>query len=261
MKGSTRARAILAASAVAVIAAAGCQPPTAWVPELLDLGTPPGSMSTASQITFSANGTRMLFVAFDGDFGPTDTNGAFDVYVRDLITGTNELVSVNADGTNSGQGPGLDPYSIQTQLSADGTKVVFVSEASDLVPSGTSGRHIDVRDLVAGTTHLVTADAAGTGVADGLSDAPAFSPDGTKVAFLSDAGDLTPEPVSSPIRAGDRAVGGVFGRPSGAADRSRPPRREQQRHAGPDHRLTRTPAASLSTRSRLPGVGRLAIQL
>ncbi len=49
----------------------------------------------------SGNGRFVLF-ATNEDVDPDDTNGIGDVYVRDLTTGTTELVSRNYDGLASG---------------------------------------------------------------------------------------------------------------------------------------------------------------
>jgi hypothetical protein len=76
-------------------------------------------------------------------------------------------------------------------LTSDGTAVAFASDADDLVPADTDGqRDVFVRDLVAGTTTLVPSN-DGT-PADGASQSPSFSPDGTKVAFTSNASNLGP---------------------------------------------------------------------
>ncbi|MEJ7794831.1 MAG: hypothetical protein WKF50_04705 [Nocardioides sp.] len=76
-----------------------------------------------------------------------------------------------------------------TSLSAHGERVAFQTPAS-LVPEDTNGE-VDVylRDLVAGTTTLVTVDATGAAVGGGSAST---SQDGNRVAFLSDA-SLAPQ--------------------------------------------------------------------
>src|SRR5262245_23490023 len=86
-------RAVSPAIAVAILlGTAGCERPSAWVAELYDLDLPVGSQTAMYDMTQSADGTKLLFVSRGGDLGPVDTNGGLDVYVRDLATGTNELV-------------------------------------------------------------------------------------------------------------------------------------------------------------------------
>ena len=71
---------------------------------------------------------------------PNDSNGLQDVFLRDLLTQTTTLVSANGAGTDSGKGDSFDGL-----LSADGSTIVFVSLAADLVPADTNG----VRDVFA----------------------------------------------------------------------------------------------------------------
>jgi WD40-like Beta Propeller Repeat len=100
----------------------------------------------------SADGRFVGFVSDATDLVATDdTNGEFDVFVRDLKTGTTTLVSVNRAGTDSGNGRSAAGFS----FSADGRFVAFASEASDLVATDTNGQgDVFVRDLKTGTTTL-----------------------------------------------------------------------------------------------------------
>jgi acetyltransferase-like isoleucine patch superfamily enzyme len=102
-----------------------------------------------------------------------------------------ELVTVNASGTASGNGPVIN-Y-IPPTVSADGRYVAFSSTASDLVAGDTNGHTLDVfvRDLQTGTTILVSENAAGTGSGNGYSYAPVISADGNAVVYISFATDLT----------------------------------------------------------------------
>jgi Tol biopolymer transport system component len=75
-------------------------------------------------------------------------------------------------------------------VSADGTKVVFASDAYGLDPADVNYfRDVLVRDLAAGTTTLVSTRSNGK-LGDGHSDNPRISADGRFVAFESDATDL-----------------------------------------------------------------------
>lgn len=98
----------------------------------------------------------------------------------------NQLVSVNAVGSSSGNDESHGPA-----LSADGTRVVFSSSASDLGPTDTNGlEDIYVRDLTTGVTSLVTVNTVGTDGANDDSLFQALSRDGTKVGFSSHATNL-----------------------------------------------------------------------
>ena len=61
-----------------------------------------------------------------------DTNGKFDVYVRDRRTGTTRQVSVSSDGTKGNRVSGW-PF-----ISRDGKYIAFQSNASNLVPHDTN---------------------------------------------------------------------------------------------------------------------------
>lgn len=144
----------------------------------------------------SADGRFVLFESPATNLlGALDTNGDYDVFMRDLPSATTALVSVNAAGTASGAGDSLN-----ARMSADGRFVAFSSTARDLVPGFVDGNGEDeadlfVRDLVAGETRLVSVNAAGTASgnhATTLNGAASygFSADGHLIAFPSAATDL-----------------------------------------------------------------------
>lgn len=161
-----------------------------WDTELLSVnaaGTDSAAgFSSNGRTPFTPDGTKVVFASRAGDFGPTDTNGLSDIYIRDLTTGTTSLVSSNSAGTDAANGSSEQP-----QLSADGTKVAFVSGATDLGPTATR-TGIYVRDLVAGTTTLVTVNGEGTDASDGFLYDYELSADGTKVLWPTSADDLGP---------------------------------------------------------------------
>jgi Tol biopolymer transport system component len=107
-----------------------------------------------------------------------------DVFVRDLVNRTTELVSVASDGTleNSSAAPG--------SISADGNVVAFASFASNLVPDDTNDAFdVFVRNRAEGTTVRASVSSAGE-QGNAPSIEPAVSGDGAFVAFASDATNL-----------------------------------------------------------------------
>ena len=145
----------------------------------------------------SADGRYVAFVSLATDLVVTnDTNGGFDLFVRDLQTGTTTLVSVNAAGTGTGnQGSDQQAWT----MSADGRYVAFTSNSSDLVTNDTNGFVPDVfvRDLQTGTTTLISVNAAGTGSGNADSFHPAITADGRYVAFVSYAADLVANVINN----------------------------------------------------------------
>lgn len=139
------------------------------------------------QAVFSPDGTKVAFYSLADNLVPGDTNGQGDVFVKDLTTGAITLVSTNASGVQG------DSTSYQPVFSPDGTKLAFASGSDNLVPGDTNqALDIFVKDLATGAVTRVSTSASGA-QADGLlTTNPIFSPDGTKVAFYSDADNLVP---------------------------------------------------------------------
>lgn len=112
-----------------------------------------------------------------------------NVFLWDSQTGSNLLVSVDLAGTNAASGTSYRPA-----LTPDGTKVAFLSDASNLTTNGGNGQpQIFVRDLVTGITRLVTVNLAGQPGASMSGTIPALSPDGNKVGFWSTDGQVVAE--------------------------------------------------------------------
>jgi Tol biopolymer transport system component len=126
-------------------------------------GQRPGNNSSRNPV-ISADGTKVAFESDATDLTSTvETNGAVDVYVRDLVTGVTILAATATDGSLTTHNLG----SILPGLSPDGTKVAFIG--SGLHPlddtTGLSGADIYVRDLGTGVVDLVTVNATNDGSA------------------------------------------------------------------------------------------------
>ena len=136
--------------------------------------------------SLSGDGRYVAFESFASNLVPGDTNGKFDVFVRDRQTGMTTRISVASDGTQ-GNSDSYDP-----SISADGRYVAFESRASNLV-SGDGNAHSDVfvRDQETGQTVRVSVASGGT-EANGPSYDPSISGDGRYVAFWSFATTLVP---------------------------------------------------------------------
>jgi len=136
--------------------------------------------------SISADGRFAAFQSAASNLVPGDTNGSYDVFVRDQIAGATERVSVDSSGVQG------DNDSSAPSISADGRYVAFWSMASNLVAGDTNGTwDVFVRDRTAGTTERVSLDSSGA-QANGPSYGPAISADGRWVAFQSFASNLVP---------------------------------------------------------------------
>ncbi|MFD8704086.1 TolB family protein [Kitasatospora sp. NPDC059648] len=94
----------------------------------------PGTTTTGDSLNgrMTADGRWVYFDSTAASLVPGDTNGAGDVFRRDLRTGLTERVSLAADGSQTA-GASYDPY-----VDARGTTVVFTSEDGTLVPGDTN---------------------------------------------------------------------------------------------------------------------------
>ena len=161
--------------------------------ELISSGLPglpsltPNASCVFSSACVSTNGRYVAFWSEADNLAGGDTNGLRDVYVHDLLIGTNYLVSVNTNGV-SGNGLSTDPA-----ISGNGQFVAFTSYASDLVANDTNNApDVFLRNLLTGTTTLVSVSTAGSTPGSGASYSPSISIDGRYVLFFSQAGNLVP---------------------------------------------------------------------
>lgn len=170
--------------------------------------------------SLSGNGRFVIFVArFPYALGSGEQNPQDDVFVRDRLAGTTEIVSVGSDG-GAANGNSFFP-----SISDDGRMVAFGSFASSLVPNdrgGAPGAY--VRDRLAGVTERITTpDGAELNAIFG---SPLLSGDGrfltgnvltTNFGVASDDNGTTDIYV---VDLADRSVELVSATPAGAAGNS-----------------------------------------
>lgn len=101
----------------------------------------------------SADGRYVAFISSGDNLVPNDTNRTFDVYRRDLLTGTTDLVSANTSGSAANKSSRL-PITV-----GNGRYVLFLSTATDIVP-GLSNENLFCRDMLSGTTFALTTNGA-----------------------------------------------------------------------------------------------------
>jgi WD40 repeat protein len=142
------------------------------------------------------------FVAFNSDAAnlvSDDTNGASDVFVYDRLFQLVERVSVDSTGIEGDAPSGAAFGGIRQRpaISADGQVVAFVSDAANLVLDDVNGlTDVFLRDRSLGVTSRASRGSDGSD-ADSISDTPALTPDGSAVAFASDAANLTPGDINA----------------------------------------------------------------
>ncbi len=147
-----------------------------------------GSQANADGHNFavSGNGRFVAIESLASNMVSGDTNGVADIFVRDLVVGTTERITVATNGTQS-NGHSEDPA-----ISADGRYVVFTSMATNLVTPGDTNATWDVfiRDRILGTTEQMSVASGGVQGNNISGYAPRLSPDGRYVTFASKATNL-----------------------------------------------------------------------
>jgi len=132
----------------------------------------------------SADGLVAAFSSSATNLVPGDTNAQDDIFVRDLVAGTIERVSVGAGGVQG------DKQAARPRLSADGRYVTFYSNSTNLVPGDANNvSDVFVVDRQLGTIERISVDSLGS-ESDGGSFTTSISGGGRWVAFVSDATNL-----------------------------------------------------------------------
>lgn len=145
---------------------------------------------TSNYGSFSQDGTKVAFQSYATNLVAGDTNGQSDIFVKDLVTGIVTRVSTVEGGAQANGSSGVPV------LSPDGTKVAFQSSATNFVTGDTNIVDVFVKDLVTGTV-LRVSSTQGWGTANNSSSSAMFSPDSTKIAFVSRATNLVPGSTTS----------------------------------------------------------------
>ncbi|MBI3994370.1 MAG: PD40 domain-containing protein, partial [Nitrospirae bacterium] len=129
--------------------------------------------------TISRSGRHVVFESAASNLVPGDTNGQPDIFLYDLETRRIRRVSLDSAGRQA-NGDSFDPW-----VSADGSAVVFASDADNLVPDDTN-RKMDVflRDLKTGKTVRISLTPEG-GQRQGDSYSPSISDDGRVVTYTA----------------------------------------------------------------------------
>jgi Tol biopolymer transport system component len=167
---------------------------------------------TSSYPSVDAEGRLVAFDSYASNLVPGDTNnscdvngnGVFsencrDVFVRDLVTGVTERVSVDSFGNEGAEG--YEGAYVES-ISPDGRFVTFDADFPNLVSDDTNtcGNHmrsgtctdVFIRDRQVGTTERVSIDSAGK-QGNGVAATSDVSTHGRYVVFWSHATNLVPE--------------------------------------------------------------------
>jgi len=135
--------------------------------------------------TISDDGRYIAYDSFSSDLVGGLTTSGLNVFRYDRTEDTTTLISSGAAGT------GGNGQSRRTSISADGTRVIYISKATDLTtgPAANGKDNVFLYDVITQTTTLVTGGAAGVG-GNANTVFTEISADGDQVLFCSGATDL-----------------------------------------------------------------------
>ncbi|MCY7320456.1 MAG: calcium-binding protein [Phormidesmis sp. CAN_BIN36] len=150
------------------------------------------------QLSITPDGRYIAFGSTAFNLVPNDIYATSDIFVRDTVAGTTEVISTDSSGnlpkvTGYSYGESLNP-----QITLDGRYVVFGSYAPNLVPNDTNQSFdIFVKDRQTSKTTRVSTDSAGNQGTIGKSSydpysSPSISAHGRYVAFESDFTNSVP---------------------------------------------------------------------
>jgi len=133
---------------------------------------------------FSPDGTKVLFASSATTL--MVGGGDSQLYIKTLASGLLRRVST----TSAGKAGNGDVWDERAVFSPDGTKVLFTSDATNLVPGDTNGTaDVFEKNLTTGAIRRLSTTSSG-GQANSESYSARYSPDGKRVVFVSAATNL-----------------------------------------------------------------------
>lgn len=141
----------------------------------------PGDGESGEDYSISADGNLVAFSSDSTNLVTGDMNMASDVFLRDIAAGSTTRVSLTSTGAE------LDAAAYGGSMSSDGTKVVFNTAATNVLPGDTNGfNDVFIRNLTNNTVKLASGKGGGSSfITDNGISGGAISPDGRFVRFSS----------------------------------------------------------------------------
>ncbi|MFO1477058.1 MAG: hypothetical protein U1F98_10455 [Verrucomicrobiota bacterium] len=151
------------------------------------MGSVDQSLST---FEVSSDGSVVAFTSPDGGLVSRDFNQAVDVFARDVLSGSTELVSSRDPGLALATADALNSISFSA-ISADGRWAAFTSTSTGLAANVEPDlENVYVADLATGSLYLVSAGCGGGPALGGNSSSPIFTGNSRYLLFTSRATNL-----------------------------------------------------------------------
>lgn len=153
--------------------------------------TPTDNILEARGPDISEDGRYIVFESYASDLVGNDGNNIRDIFRYDTSNVTTERVSLSIGGFPA------NADSSHPTISADGQRIAFASDATNLVDGDTNGyRDVFVRNLNTDRTRLISQHSNGTR-GNGDSFEPEISDDGLFVVFSSFASNLVDDDTNN----------------------------------------------------------------
>jgi len=161
------------------------------ITELITTGSGSGGNSWSANPQITPDGSKIVFSSRATDLLATPTNSNDNIFLYNVGTGITELIT-------TGSGNGGNSRALHPQITDDGSKIVFSSQATDLLATPTnSNGNIFLYDVGTGITQLITTGPGSGG--NNWSGSPQITPDGSKIVFNSRATNLTAIPTNGAV--------------------------------------------------------------
>jgi Tol biopolymer transport system component len=137
-------------------------------------GSPGGGSQPGTRPAINSDGRLVAYQS-------SSQSGFTNIYAHDFQAGTNQLISLSANGNTPGNSPSIEPL-----VSPDGRWVLFASLATDLLTNNIPGgvRRLFARDLLTASTIPVSIG-PDAGLQWGFANGDVFSADSRFVAWVS----------------------------------------------------------------------------
>ena len=140
----------------------------------------------------SANSRYIVYSSDATDLVATDTNGFTDIFIYDIVSKENRLISLDSFGNQANH------ISLHPSISADGRYVAFMSQATNLgSDNNLFFSDVFLRDTQTNQTILISKAYNINEFTNGSSSTPVISSDGNYIAFFSNATNLVSDVIDT----------------------------------------------------------------